>query len=95
MVMIDYKREGDVLFRHLQCSQGRVLMPKEPTKVPMQRFRSPIYPTEATESTVQYPLVCIALLSKALLYRVLYSLQFHSCSSHNAQHSTSIVALKW
>ena len=94
MVMIDLGREGDTLFRHLQCSQGCVLTPREVTKVPRQCFRSPLYPTEAAESaTVQYPLLCIALLSKIyndLLYSLLCSLQFHSCSRRNAQHSTSI-----
>ena len=58
------------------------------------RARETRYPKEATESaTVQSPLVCIALLSKInndLVYSLLCSLQFHSCSRRNAQHSTSI-----
>ena len=51
MMIWDFKqREGDALFRHLQGSQGRVLTPREATEAPTQRSRSPLSPTEVTES---------------------------------------------
>ena len=54
-----------MLFQYLQGRQGGVLTPREATEAPRQRFRSPLSPTESTESaTVQSPLFCIALLSK-------------------------------
>ena len=73
-----------------------MLTPREATEVPRQGSRSPLSPTEVTES----PTVRLFLILSALLCSVnnvdlktatwlLYCLGLRSRSPHNAQHSTS------
>ena len=86
---------GDALFRHLQGSYGRVLTPRDATEAPRQGSRSPLSPTEVTESaTVRLFLILSALLCSVnnvdlkTATWLLYCLRLRSRSPHNAQHST-------
>ena len=70
MMIWDFKREGDALFQHLICKvgYGRVLTPGEATEAPRQGSRSPLSPTEVTESAIYctplFDIVCLAAFSK-------------------------------
>ena len=94
MMIWDFKREGDALFRHLQGSYGRVLTSREAMEAPRQRSRSPLSPTEVTESaTVRLFLILSALLcsvNNADLKTATWLLYILSATSLTlAQHSTS------
>ena len=73
-----------------------MLTPREATEVPRQGSRSPLSPTEVTESaTVRLFLILSALLCSVnnadlkTATWLLYCLRLRSRSPHNAQHSTS------
>ena len=74
-----------------------MLTPGEATEAPRQGSRSPLSPTEVTESaTVRLFLILSALLCSVnnadlkTATRLLYCLRLRSRSPHNAKHSTSI-----
>ena len=73
-----------------------MLTPREATEAPRQGSRSPLSPTEVTESaTVRLFLILSALLCSVnnadlkTATWLLYCLRLRSHSPHNAQHSTS------
>ena len=69
-----------------------MLTSREATEAPRQGSRSPLSPTEVTESaTVRLFLILSALLCSVnnVDLRLLYRLRLLSRSPHNAQHSTS------
>ena len=70
-----------------------MLTSREATEAPRQGSRSPLSPTEVTESaTVRLFLILSALLCSVnnVDLRLLYPLRLLPRSPHNAQHSTSI-----